>query len=61
MLPLLNFAADGKPHNITEAVQFISEQFKLNDLDRKELLPSCTIHGLKNWLMTILNSEATLG
>jgi len=40
MLPLLSFAADGKPHNITEAIQFIYEQFKLNDLDRKELLPS---------------------
>ena len=40
MLPLLKFASDQKEHSIHEAIKILSEQFKLSETDRKELLPS---------------------
>lgn len=40
MLPLLKFAQDGKDHTLSEAVEALAKLFKLNDSDRKELLPS---------------------
>ena len=40
MLPLLKFAADGKEHHIRDTINFLVEQFKLTEEQRKELLPS---------------------
>jgi restriction system protein len=40
MLPLLQFAADGKEKKFSEAIDFIAEQFKLTPEEQAELLPS---------------------
>ncbi|MGI8965113.1 MAG: restriction endonuclease [Limisphaerales bacterium] len=40
MLPLLQFATDGKEKKFSEAIDFIAEQFKLTQEERAELLPS---------------------
>ncbi len=40
MLPLLKFSADKKEHTFHEAVQELTNQFKLTEEERKELLPS---------------------
>ena len=40
MLPLLRMAADKKDHNLREATEKLAVYFKLNESERKELLPS---------------------
>ena len=40
MLPLLQFASDNKEHAYREAVISLADQFKLTDMERKELFPS---------------------
>ena len=40
MLPLLQFLADGKEHNLPEATSALSDQFKLTSEERQQLLPS---------------------
>lgn len=40
MLPLLQFAADGKEKKFSEAIDFIAAHFKLTQEERAELLPS---------------------
>ena len=40
MLPLLQFAADGKEHALTEARPFLARQFGLSKAEREERLPS---------------------
>lgn len=40
MLPLLKFLADKKEHSVREAIDFLSIQFKLDEKEKKELLPS---------------------
>jgi restriction system protein len=40
MLPLLQFLADGKEHNLPEATLVLSDQFKLSPEERQQLLPS---------------------
>jgi restriction system protein len=40
MLPLLSCAADGKEHQVREAINNLADQFQLTDGERKELLPS---------------------
>ena len=40
MLPVLEIAADSKPHKFRDAVETISEQFSLSDEERREILPS---------------------
>jgi restriction system protein len=40
MLPLLQFAADGKEKKFSDAIDFIAEQFKLTQEERAQLLPS---------------------
>jgi restriction system protein len=40
MLPLLRFLGDGEVHSKREAVDYLAEEFKLTDEERKELLPS---------------------
>jgi restriction system protein len=40
MLPILQFAGDGKEHSLSEAADAIAQHFALSEEDRKELLPS---------------------
>lgn len=40
MLPLLQLAADGQEHTLSEAIETLAQQFRLSDTDRRELLPS---------------------
>lgn len=40
MLPLLEFAGDGREHTVREAIEFLATWFGLNDQERKMLLPS---------------------
>src|SRR5581483_1348701 len=40
MLPILQFASDGKEHSLSEAEDAIARHFALSEQDRKELLPS---------------------
>ena len=40
MLPFLQFAADGKEHELSEVVEHIAVHFKLTAADREETLPS---------------------
>lgn len=40
MLPLLKLLSDSKEHSLSEAHDFLAEQFKLTDTERDELLPS---------------------
>lgn len=40
MLPLLDFAADGKEHTTREAIQALAERFNVSEEERKKLLPS---------------------
>ncbi len=40
LLPLLEFAADGKEHSLHDAREFLADKFELTEEDRAELLPS---------------------
>lgn len=40
MLPLLKFCADGKEYTNQQALESLAKYFKLNDSERKQLLPS---------------------
>jgi restriction endonuclease Mrr len=40
MLPLLKFAADGRQHTHTEAVDYLAKEFQLSDQDRNEQIKS---------------------
>jgi len=40
MLPLLKIAADRNEHNLSEAIELLTQQLKLSEQDQKELLPS---------------------
>ncbi|PSB13767.1 restriction endonuclease [filamentous cyanobacterium CCP1] len=40
MLPLMQFASDGKEHTLRESIEYLAKHFKLTSEERKELLPS---------------------
>jgi restriction system protein len=40
MLPLLEFASDGKDHTLREAIDILGSQFKLTPEEKTEMLPS---------------------
>jgi restriction system protein len=40
MLPLLQYAGDGKEHSLREAIISLADIFNLSDEEKKELLPS---------------------
>ncbi|HXG29424.1 MAG TPA: restriction endonuclease [Nevskiales bacterium] len=40
MLPLLRFSADGKEHQLRDAVQHLAKEFRLTDEELNEFLPS---------------------
>jgi restriction system protein len=63
MLPLLLFASDGEVHSIAEAVEKLSDQFKLTPAEREELLPSGTQFIISNriaWARTYLKKAGLL-
>jgi restriction system protein len=62
-LPLLQFASDGKIHNIRETIDTLSNQFDLSDEERKALLPSGTQRIVDNrirWARTHLTKAGLL-
>jgi restriction system protein len=57
MLPLLEFAKDGREHQVREAYEYLAEKFELTDEERKELLSSGTQSLFENrvgWARTYL-------
>jgi len=63
MLPLLKLAADGKEHSFSEAIDALAQYFKLNENDRKELLPSGKQRKFDNrvsWARTYLQKALLL-
>ena len=63
MLPLLQYAADGKEHKFSEAVADISNIFHLTEEERTELLPSGTQYIIVNrigWARTYLKKAGLL-
>lgn len=40
MLPLLKFASDGQDHSLHDTIEALADHFRLNEEERKELLPS---------------------
>lgn len=63
MLPLLRFAADGKSHKFSEAVEKLSDEFNLSKDEREELLPSkaqTVIFSRIGWARTYLKKAGLL-
>ena len=57
MLPLLKFSGDKKEHSLREAIEFLADEFKLTDTERKELLPSgqqSTFNNRVGWARTYM-------
>lgn len=63
MLPLLNYAADNQEHSLNEAIDELSQQFKITEEERKLLLPSGTQYIIDNrigWAKTYLKKAGLL-
>jgi restriction system protein len=63
MLPLLQFATDGKEHSLREAIERLSGEFGLTDAEKKELLPSGqqpTFDNRVAWARTYMTKAALL-
>lgn len=63
MLPLLKFASDKKEHSIREAIEELANFFKLNEQERKEVLPSGQQYVFDNrvgWARTYLKKAGLL-
>ncbi|MCX7778921.1 MAG: restriction endonuclease [Patescibacteria group bacterium] len=63
MLPLLKFASDKNEHSIREAIEHLANLFKLNEQQRKELLPSGQQYVFDNrvgWARTYLKKAGLL-
>ena len=63
MLPLLKFAADGNEHSTRESIEYLANQFKLTDEERKELLPSGTARLFDNrvgWASTYIRKAGLI-
>ncbi len=63
MLPLLQFAGDGQPHHIREAVEALAWEFQLTDDERTERLPSgkkSTFDDRVQWANTYLKKAGLL-
>ncbi len=63
MLPLLEFSRDGRERTIREAIEYITELFKLTQQDREELLPSGAQYIIDNrvgWAKTYLKKAGLL-
>src|SRR3989344_3020708 len=63
MLPLLKLAVDKKEHSIREAIDSVTDLFKLSDEQKKEVLPSGRSHIIDNrvgWARTYLKKAGLL-
>lgn len=63
MFPLLRFATDGAEHSFKEAVQALSDEFKLTEAERGEYLPSGqqpVIDNRVGWASTYLKKAGLL-
>jgi restriction system protein len=63
MLPVLRIAGDGKEHAVTQVMTTLTEQMKISEADRDELLPSGTQTRLYNrvtWALTYLSKSLLL-
>ncbi len=63
MLPLLKFAEDNREHTIREAIDHIADVFKLDERNRKEVLPSGSQYIIDNrvgWARTYLKKAGLL-
>ncbi|HLE63513.1 MAG TPA: restriction endonuclease [Pyrinomonadaceae bacterium] len=63
MLPLLRFAGDRNEHSLREAIESLSEEFKLSDEQRRVLLPSGRQEVFDNrvgWARTYLKKAGLL-
>ena len=63
MLPLLKIAEDGQEHSIREAIDGVSDFFKLSAQERKEVLPSGQQYIIDNrvgWARTYLKKAGLL-
>jgi restriction system protein len=63
MLPLLKYSGDGKEHRIRAAVEQLAEEFRLNEEERKELLPSgqqAVFNNRVGWARTYLKKAGLL-
>lgn len=63
MLPLLKFASDDKEHSLREAIDYLADEFKLTDEERKKLLPSgqqAIFNNRTGWARTYLKKAGLL-
>src|SRR4028119_1237324 len=63
MLSLLRYAADEQEHSVREAIEALADQFRLNDGERKELLPSGwqpTFDNRVGWARTYMKKAGLL-
>lgn len=63
MLPLLKFASDDKEHSLREAIDYLADEFKLTDEERKKLLPSgqqAIFNNRTGWARTYLKKARLL-
>lgn len=63
MIPLLKYSADNQEHSINEAIDILSNQFKITEEERKLLLPSGTQYIIDNrigWAKTYLTKAGLL-
>ncbi len=63
MLPLLQFAADGRVHSNQEAIAYLAKYFKLTEEERKQLLPSgrtTVFYDRMTWAKTYLTKAKLL-
>jgi restriction system protein len=63
MLPLLQFASDGKEHSLRETIEALADQFELTDQEKTELLPSgqqATFDNRVGWARTYLKKAGLL-
>lgn len=63
MLPLLKLASDKKEHSIREAIESLSDLFKLSEEEKKEVLPSGQQYVFDNrvgWARTYLKKAGLL-
>lgn len=63
MLPLLKYSGDGKEHQTRDAVEYLAEEFRLSEEERKELLRSGQQAIFKNrvgWASTYLKKAGLL-
>ena len=63
MLPLMQYASDGKEHTLRESIEYLAKQFNLSEEEREDLLPSGTQAIFDNrvgWAKTHLSKAGLL-